>query len=118
MRRDGSGVPRDTPFITLMSTPHALKVRVGARLAAGFALLVALTTALGLYCVRGVDRMHAAGDQVATNWFPAMHALAEYRAALDMMRRAEANYVMLTDSAHAAPERQRLAVARGQVDTA
>ena len=101
-----------------MSTPHALKVRVGVRLAAGFALLVALTTALGMYCVRGIDRMHAAGDQVATNWFPAMHALAEYRAALDMMRRAEANYVMLTDSAHAAPELQRLAVARGQVDTA
>jgi len=101
-----------------MSTPHALKVRVGVRLAAGFALLVALTTALGMYCVRGIDRMHAAGDQVATNWFPAMHALAEYRAALDMMRRAEANYVMLNDSARAAPELKRLVAARSQADTA
>jgi len=48
--------------------------------------------------------MHAAGDEVATNWFPAMNALAEYRAALDTMRRAEANYVMLDDSAGAALE--------------
>ena len=117
-RHDGGGVPRDISFDHLMSTPHALKVRVGVRLAAGFALLVALTTALGLYCIRGVDRMHAAGDQVATNWFPAMHALAEYRAALDMMRRAEANYVMLNDSARAALELPRLVAARSQADTA
>jgi len=33
-----------------------------------------------------------------------MNALAEYRAALDTMRRAEANYVMLDDSAGAALE--------------
>ena len=90
--------------IPLVSTSHPSKVRVGTRLMAGFALLVALTTALGLYCIRGIDRMHAAGDEVATNWFPAMNALAEYRAALDTMRRAEANYVMLDDSAGAALE--------------
>ena len=61
--------------IPLVSTSHPSKVRVGTRLTAGFALLVALTTALGLYCIRGIDRMHAAGDEVATNWFPAMNAL-------------------------------------------
>jgi signal transduction histidine kinase len=101
-----------------MSTPQALKVRVGGRLALGFALLVALTTALGLYSIRGVDRMHAAGDQVATNWLPAMQALAEYRVALDMMRRAEANYVLLTDSTRAALELPRITAARSQADAA
>src|SRR5690349_9637025 len=59
--------------------PHlmASSVHVGKRLTAGFAVIVALTTALGLYCLRSADRIHAAGDAVATNWFPAMHALAD-----------------------------------------
>ena len=55
---------------------------------------------------------------MATNWFPAVHALAEYRAALDMMRRAEANYVMLDDSARAALELPRIAAGGSQADAA
>jgi signal transduction histidine kinase len=100
------------------STPLALNVRVAGRLAAGFALLLVLTTVLGLYCIRSADRVHAAGDQVATNWLPAMRALTEYRSAMGTMQRSVANYVMLNDVERISVELPRIAAARLQADVA
>ena len=96
----------------------ALNVRVAGRLAAAFALLLILTVALGLYCIRSADRVHAAGDEVATNWLPAMRALTEYRSAVGTMQRSIANYVMLTDESRATVELVRIAAARMQADDA
>ena len=65
---DGAVVALNTHSPRLCS--HPSKVRVGTRLTTGFALLVALTTALGLYCIRGIDRMcseRRGGDQLVSS---------------------------------------------------
>jgi methyl-accepting chemotaxis protein len=88
------------------------RFRLGVRLGLGFACVLALTLALGLFSLYRMNAINAATADVATNWMPASRSLAEYAAQINAMRRAEGRHVMATDEAQFREEEELMAKAR------
>ncbi|WP_077035364.1 methyl-accepting chemotaxis protein [Pelomonas sp. KK5] len=64
-------------------------LRVGARLAAGFGLLLALVLAMGLFAVNRVERVQGGVTALSGIWLPNTQRMAAINEALNQMRRAE-----------------------------
>jgi methyl-accepting chemotaxis protein len=88
------------------------RFRLGVRLGLGFACLLSLTFALGLFSLYRMNVINAATADVATNWMAATRSLAEYASQINVMRRAEARHVMARQDKEYAEEENRLAKAR------
>jgi methyl-accepting chemotaxis protein len=88
------------------------RLRLGARLGLGFACVLALTLALGLFALFRMNSINDATADVATNWMAASRGLAEYASQVSLMRRAESRHVMATQDQEYAAEETRLAKAR------
>ena len=85
---------------------HLANVRIGVRLSLGFAVLLVLTTALGLLSLNRIVTVNGATGEIATNWMVATRSLGDYRGAINDMRRAEAQHMMsLTDAQFTEQER-------------
>jgi methyl-accepting chemotaxis protein len=87
-------------------------LRLGARLGAAFAIVLALTLALGALALNRIAAVNAATAEVATNWLVATRALGDYRAAMNAMRRAESMHMMATQAPDLKSEEERIAKAR------
>ncbi|MBV8123239.1 MAG: MCP four helix bundle domain-containing protein, partial [Paucibacter sp.] len=69
-------------------------LKVGARLALAFTAVLALTLILGTMSIFKLSTINDATTDLATNWLPATKALGEYQAAINLVRRDEAQHVM------------------------
>ncbi|HEX5372964.1 MAG TPA: methyl-accepting chemotaxis protein [Aquabacterium sp.] len=84
------------------------RFKIGTRLALGFAFVLALTVIVGGFSINRIGKVNESTADLATNWFPAMRALGEYRAGLNGMRRAEALHVMALKDEDFPPLEQRI----------
>nr|WP_316639419.1 methyl-accepting chemotaxis protein [uncultured Roseateles sp.] len=64
-------------------------LRVGLRLGLGFALLLLMMLAMGVYAVTRINKIQSNVTDLATNWLPSTQQLAGLNEALNQMRRAE-----------------------------
>jgi methyl-accepting chemotaxis protein len=55
---------------------------IGTKLGAGFALVLLLGVALGVYAIRQLSRVNFAAEDLATNWMPSVNAIS--RMAIDI----------------------------------
>jgi methyl-accepting chemotaxis protein len=69
-------------------------VKIGIRLAMGFAMVLALTLAIGLVSISKISLVNDATAEIATNWMVGTRTLATYNSIINDMRRAEASHVM------------------------
>jgi len=83
-------------------------LRVGARLALGFGLLLALVLVMGLYAVNRVNRMQLGVDALAQQWLPSTQQLAAMNESLNQMRRAELQMLLGGDAKAVADESARI----------
>ncbi|MDL5031748.1 methyl-accepting chemotaxis protein [Pelomonas sp. APW6] len=84
-------------------------LRVGVRLAAGFAVLLALVLAMGLYALDRVSRVHDSVTALAEDWLPSTQQLAGINEALNQMRRAELQMLLGGDDKSMKDESARIA---------
>ena len=84
-------------------------LRVGVRLASGFAVLLALVLAMGLYALGRVGRVHDSVTALADDWLPSTQQLAGINEALNQMRRAELQMLLGGDEQAMKDESARIA---------
>ena len=84
-------------------------LRVGVRLAAGFAVLLALVLAMGLYALDRVSRVHDSVTSLAEDWLPSTQQLAGINESLNQMRRAELQMLLGGDEKSMQDESSRIA---------
>jgi methyl-accepting chemotaxis protein len=69
-------------------------LKIGVRLALGFATVLALTVFIGIFSINRMGVINDSTADIATNWLVATKALGGYRSAMNAVRRAEANHLM------------------------
>ena len=89
-------------------------IKIGKRLALGFAVLLTLLMVVGGIAVSGLSKVHDGTSDLATNWLRATRSLADYEAALNAVRRAEALTVMAKSPTDLEQRAQRIAVAKSK----
>ena len=89
-------------------------VRIGVRLSLGFAVLLVLTAALGLLSLNRIAVVNGATGEIATNWMVATRSLGDYRAAINSMRRAEAQHMMSVTDAQFTEQERAIEKARAE----
>jgi methyl-accepting chemotaxis protein len=72
---------------------------VRLKLVLGFALVVAITTSLGLFGMRSMARMQGAADVVANNSLPSMVGLSRLGGLVKKFRLLEARHILASDPA-------------------
>jgi methyl-accepting chemotaxis protein len=70
------------------------RIRIGARLGIGFAIVLTLSVVVGAFSIRCLSKVNDNTKDLATNWLVAMRALNEYGQAVSTVRRAEALSIM------------------------
>jgi len=83
-------------------------LKIGTRLAAGFSFVLALTIVIGLAAINRMSAINDASTDLATNWLYATRALSDYQAAINIIRRAEAQHVMSTKESDFAQWEKRI----------
>ncbi len=83
--------------------------KIGAKLAAVFVVVVAMTIGLGLFALGKVSSVNANVEDIATNWLPTIKVLGEMQNSVNEMRRAEASHIIFQDAAKKASQEQRIA---------
>ena len=71
-------------------------LKIGARLFAGFTLVLTLCAALGAFAMSRLNEVNENTTELATNWLVAAQALGNYSDALSQMRRSEVGAVLAT----------------------
>jgi methyl-accepting chemotaxis protein len=83
-----------------------LNLKLHTKLLAGFALVLGMTTILGLISLAKLSGVRATTIDMADNWLPSIRTLAEMRNALANIRRAQYRLVILkTEDARSEPKR-------------
>ena len=72
-------------------------LKIGVKLTAVFALVVAMTIGLGLFALDKVASINANVEDIATNWLPTIKVLGEMEATINLVRRAESNIALAAD---------------------
>jgi len=85
------------------------RLKIGARLGAAFAAVLALALLQGLISVRSLATINDATTEVTTNWLVGTRALGDYRSAISTIRRAEAGHVMSAKTEDLDTEERRMA---------
>ncbi len=83
-------------------------LRVGVRLGLGFALLLLLMLAMGVFSVSRVGTVQDKVEDLATNWLPSTQQLGEINESLNQMRRAELQMLLGGDAKALKDESARL----------
>ncbi|MYM82747.1 HAMP domain-containing protein [Duganella sp. FT50W] len=92
--------------------------KIGTRLTAGFAAVLALTVILGIFSITRLATVNDATKDIATNWLLATRLLGDYRAVIDGIRRAEAQHVMANTDAQFTQWEQRIQESKAKATTA
>jgi methyl-accepting chemotaxis protein len=87
-------------------------LKIGARLGAAFAAVLALTVFLGVLAISRLAVVNEATKDVATNWLVATRVLGDYRAAINVIRRAESQHIMAKTEEEFAKQEQRIQQAK------
>jgi len=69
-------------------------LKIGSRMALSFALVLLLTSLLGIAALTAVSKVNGATEDLQTNWLPAIRALGDYRTGVNLVRRVGGQYVM------------------------
>ncbi|MDC8783825.1 methyl-accepting chemotaxis protein [Roseateles koreensis] len=72
--------------------------RLGTKLGMAFAIVVALTLALGGFAISQLSRINANVEDLAGNWLPSVKVLGELQDTANQFRRLQANHVMAMDT--------------------
>ncbi len=83
-------------------------LRVGVRLGLGFALLLLLMLAMGVFSVNRVGTVQDRVDDLATNWLPSTQQLGTINESLNQMRRAELQLLLGGDAKAVKDETARI----------
>ncbi len=86
--------------------------KIGTKISAGFAILVAITIALGAIALVELQAVNASTKQIATNNLVSVQTAAQMRGLIGTIRRAEARHVMSSDEKSMDDQEARIAVAR------
>ncbi|MBP6900683.1 MAG: MCP four helix bundle domain-containing protein [Burkholderiaceae bacterium] len=87
------------------------QLRIGARLALGFAAVLMLTLGIGLLAINRLGAVNANTAEIATNWLPSIRLLGQVRGQLVDERRFEANHLMSATDAQRKAEEDGIAKA-------
>ena len=87
-------------------------LRIGPRLALGFATVLTLSVAVGLFSVDRLARVNDNAKDLATNWLLASRTLGDYGLDVETVRRAEAAYAAARTADEAARQGKLAADAR------
>ena len=87
---------------------HFSNLKIGTRLAVGFALVLALTFIIGIFAIAKLAVVNDAAKDLATNWMVGEQTLNDYRNAMNDMRRAEARSVMASTPEQVAEAEKRI----------
>ena len=82
--------------------------RIGAKLAAVFVVLVAMTVGLGVLALDKVASVNANVEDIATNWLPTIKVLGEMQNSMNELRRAQASHVMSNEASKKTTQEQRM----------
>ncbi len=82
--------------------------KIGAKLAAVFVVVVAMTVGLGLFALDKIASVNANVEDIATNWLPTIKVLGEMQSTVNEMRRSQASHIMYADAAKKAEQEQRI----------
>ncbi|MBV8122721.1 MAG: MCP four helix bundle domain-containing protein [Paucibacter sp.] len=93
-------------------------LKIGARLAVGFALVLVMTVVLGVFAINGVSKVNESTRDIATNWLPATKSLGEYRGAINALRRAESQHVLALKPEEFTAEEARMQAAKDKAAVA
>ena len=69
-------------------------LKLGVRLASGFALVLALSLVIGIFSISKLGVVNDATADIATNWLVATRSLGVYETAINEVRRGEAQHLM------------------------
>ena len=87
---------------------------IGLRLRVAFALVILLTLVVATGAVLGIAKVNESSKDLATNWLPATRALGEYRDAINVVRRAEAQHLLSATPEEYAKEEKRIEATKGK----
>jgi len=74
-------------------------LKIGARLGAAFASVLALTILMGAFSIQRLSLVNDATRDEATNWLAATRALGDYRSVIDNIRRVEVQHITASAAA-------------------
>jgi len=74
-------------------------LKIGSRLAAAFAMVLALTLALGTFAVSQLVKVNQTSTDMALNWMPSVRATSAINTATADFRIAEMRHILMTDPA-------------------
>ena len=93
-------------------------MRIGAKLAAAFTLVVLLSCMLGVMSLMQLDNLNGNTNALATNWLPSVREIATVRANLLEFRNAELQHVMSTSKEETDKYEKQMDVAKQGYETA
>ena len=93
-------------------------LKIGTRLALGFAMVLALSVVMGLVSISKLSLVNDATAEIANNWMVGTRTLSTYSSIINDIRRAEAAHVMSNKEEQFSLAEKRIAVDMAQATTA
>ncbi|MEI6838674.1 MAG: methyl-accepting chemotaxis protein [Alcaligenaceae bacterium] len=93
-------------------------LKIGARLALGFAMVLSLSIVVGLVAINKLSTVNDATAEIATHWMVRSRTLATYSSLMNDMRRAEASHVMSDSEEQLVLAEKRIADDKDKAGTA
>ncbi len=94
---------------------HFSSLSLRAKIACGFATIVAMVALLGGVALSELRAVNATTEQIAANDLPSIKLVAQMSDLMQVIRRAEARHVMSTNEAEEAGQDERIAKTRKQL---
>jgi methyl-accepting chemotaxis protein len=94
------------------------RLKIGPRLAAGFAATLILSCAVGGFALLRMSQVNANTRDLATNWLPSTRSLGHLINALNLVRRSEINTVIARNPQEFQEQSKRVASARKDAEAA
>jgi methyl-accepting chemotaxis protein len=90
------------------------RLKIGQRLLAGFAIVLALAVVVGVFSVSRLAQVNANTTDLATNWLVATRLLGEFKTEVSVVRLAEASTIMAGKAEVEAAQTRLLAAAKAK----
>lgn len=74
-------------------------LRISKKLLLSFVLILALTSALGIFAISQLAKVNQASSDIATNWLPSIRTSLEMKTSLSQIRSLQLQHVLTTDAA-------------------
>jgi len=92
--------------------------KIASKLFVGFAVVLALNTALGLFCLKKLSLLHGAELDLAMRQIPSLRALTDLRSSANAHRRAQFEYLVARTEAQRQESQTRLRNAFSDIHSA